>query len=144
MFEETKTLIDKLAHKRSLSLAEWIKAVKGFSPDTARYAAQIADKLREEVYGKDVYIRGLIEISNYCKNNCFYCGIRHGNTKCERYRLSKKDILSCCTEGYALGFRTFVLQGGEDPYFTDEVLCGLISDIKRIFPDCAVTLTEYD
>ena len=141
MSDETKKIIDKLAREHSLSISEWETAVKGFSPDTARYAAQIADKLRKGVYGTDVYIRGLIEISNYCKNNCLYCGIRRDNKDCERYRLSREDILSCCKEGYSLGFRTFVLQGGEDPYYTDEVLCEIISGIKGLFPDCAVTLS---
>ena len=100
-----------------------------------------ADKLRREIYGDEVYIRGLIEISNYCKNNCYYCGIRCGNTNPLRYRLTPEDILECCREGYGLGFRTFVMQGGEDPYYTDEVLTGLISEIKRLYPDCAITLS---
>ena len=141
MFDETKKIIDKLAINRSLSVSEWTAAVNGFSPDTARYAAQIALKERERVYGKDVYIRGLIEISNYCKNNCLYCAIRRGNKNCEHYRLNKEEILACCNEGYGLGFRTFVLQGGEDPYFTDRVLCGIIVQIKSSFPDCAITLS---
>ena len=85
-----------------------------------------------------IYIRGLIEFTNYCKNDCYYCGIRRGNACAERYRLTKEQILSCCAAGYELGFRTFVLQGGEDPYFTDERICGLVSAIKRAYPDCAV------
>ncbi|MBO4734075.1 MAG: [FeFe] hydrogenase H-cluster radical SAM maturase HydE [Clostridia bacterium] len=141
MFDETKAIIDKLKVTRSLSLTEWAKAVTGFSPDTARYGARIALAERERVYGRDVYIRGLIEISNYCKNNCLYCGIRRENKKCDRYRLTEDEILACCKEGYALGFRTFVLQGGEDPYFTDDVLCRVISEIKRRYGDCAVTLS---
>ena len=141
MSDKVKKIIDKLASTHSLSLPEWTAAVEGFSPDTALYAAQIAIKERERVYGKDVYIRGLIEISNYCKNNCLYCGIRRGNTKCDRYRLSKEEILACCKEGYSLGFRTFVLQGGEDPYYTDDVLISIITEIKSGFPDCAVTLS---
>lgn len=100
-----------------------------------------ADMVRREIYGNEVYIRGLIEISNYCKNNCLYCGIRSGNSKPLRYRLTHEDILECCREGYSLGFRTFVMQGGEDPYYTDEVLVKLISEIKRLYPDCAVTLS---
>ena len=101
----------------------------------------LADKVRREVYGDEVYIRGLIEISNYCKNNCLYCGIRSGNTKPLRYRLTPEDILECCDEGYSLGFRTFVLQGGEDPYYTDELLADLLREIKSRYPDCAVTLS---
>ena len=95
----------------------------------------------QSVYGKQIYIRGLIEFTNYCKNDCYYCGIRRGNACAERYRLTEEQILSCCATGYELGFRTFVLQGGEDPYFTDEKICGLVSAIKRAYPDCAVTLS---
>lgn len=100
-----------------------------------------ADSLRRKYYGTDVYIRGLIEFSNYCKNNCYYCGIRAGNGDLSRYRLTKEDILSCCEEGYSLGFRTFVLQSGEDLYFTDKMICDIVSSIKSLFPDCAVTLS---
>ena len=100
-----------------------------------------ADKVRRANYGNEVYVRGLIEFSNYCKNDCYYCGIRKGNRKADRYRLSFDDILSCCEEGFALGFRTFVLQGGEDLFFSDSVLCSIISKIKGKYPDCAVTLS---
>lgn len=100
-----------------------------------------ADKVRRANYGNEVYVRGLIEFSNYCKNDCYYCGIRKGNRKADRYRLSFDDILSCCEEGFALGFRTFVLQGGEDPWYTDEKVCQIVSAIKERFPECAVTLS---
>ncbi len=100
-----------------------------------------ADRIRRERYGDAVYIRGLIEFTNYCKNNCLYCGIRRDNKAAERYRLDKEQILSCCKEGYRLGFRTFVLQGGEDPYFTDERICDIVSAIRKEFADCAITLS---
>ncbi len=100
-----------------------------------------ADNTRKRVYGTDVYIRGLIEFTNYCKNNCYYCGIRRDNKKAERYRLTKEEILECCREGYSLGFRTFVLQGGEDLYYTDEKICDIVSDIRAEFEDCAITLS---
>lgn len=103
--------------------------------------ALAADEIRRANYGEDVYIRGLIEFSNYCKNNCYYCGIRCGNTKAVRYRLTKADIMECCAQGYSLGFRTFVLQGGEDPHFTDEVMCDIIAEIRQNYPDCAITLS---
>lgn len=103
--------------------------------------ALAADEIRRANYGQDVYIRGLIEFSNYCKNNCYYCGIRCGNTKAVRYRLTKADIMECCAQGYSLGFRTFVLQGGEDPHFTDEVMCDIIAEIRQNYPDCAITLS---
>lgn len=102
---------------------------------------QKADKIRREFYGTDVYIRGLIEFTNYCKNNCFYCGIRAGNKNAIRYRLTEEEILDCCAEGYSLGFRTFVLQGGEDSYFTDEKVCRIVSSIREKYPDCAITLS---
>ena len=100
-----------------------------------------ADSVRRDYYGTDVYIRGLIEFSNYCKNNCYYCGIRRDNQNLERYRLSKDEILSCCKQGYSLGFRTFVLQSGEDAAFSDELICEIVSEIKGLYPDCAVTLS---
>lgn len=100
-----------------------------------------ADQVRRQYYGRDVYIRGLIEFTNYCKNNCYYCGIRNGNRQAQRYRLEPDEILACCREGYALGFRTFVLQGGEDPFISDDWVCGVVSAIRSRYPDCAVTLS---
>ncbi len=100
-----------------------------------------ADKVRRENYGNSVYIRGLIEFTSYCKRNCFYCGLRRDNEKALRYRLTKNEILECCEEGYTLGLRTFVLQGGEDEYFTDDLICEIVSEIKSKYTDCAVTLS---
>lgn len=100
-----------------------------------------AEQTRRAVYGTDVYIRGLIEFTNVCKNNCYYCGLRCGNSKVERYRLSKEQIWQCCEDGYKLGFRTFVLQGGEDSHFDDNAICEIVSGIKERHPDCAVTLS---
>lgn len=111
------------------------------STEAGPVLAEAADRVRREVYGTDVYIRGLIEFTNYCKNNCYYCGIRASDTKTVRYRLTEEQIMLCCEEGYRLGFRTFVLQGGEDPFFDDERLCEIISEIKSRYPDCAVTLS---
>lgn len=112
--------------------------------ETAQYDEDLrraADAVRRAHYGTDVYIRGLIEFSNYCKNDCLYCGIRRSNRCAERYRLTKEEILECCAEGYALGFRTFVLQGGEDPYFTDDRICEIVSAIRKGYPECAITLS---
>lgn len=97
--------------------------------------------LREAAFGNRVYLRGLIEVSNYCNMDCYYCGIRRSNAASHRYRLTREDILSCCKTGHALGFRTFVLQGGEDSFFTDDILCAIISEIKEKYPDSAVTLS---
>jgi biotin synthase len=102
---------------------------------------EAARKIREQIYGKDVYVRGLIEFSNICKNDCYYCGIRKSNQNVDRYRLTKEDILLCCEEGFDLGFRTFVLQSGEDSYFTKERLGDIITSIKTRFPECAITLS---
>lgn len=134
-------IIDKLAREHSLSLEEYWALVRGYNEENAKRLASLAVAERKKHYSNAVFIRGLIEISNICKNNCFYCGIRRGNSDCDRYRLNKEEILSCCAEGYGLGFRTFVMQGGEDAYFADGVLCDIISEIKARYPDCAITLS---
>lgn len=100
-----------------------------------------AVRIRKEQYGTDVYTRGLIEFTNYCKNNCHYCGIRRGNLNLERYRLTKEEILECCRDGYELGFRTFVLQGGEDAYYTVERMADIVREIRERYPECAITLS---
>lgn len=106
-----------------------------------QYLFRSARRVRERYFGKRIYIRGLIEFTNYCKNNCYYCGIRRDNRNASRYRLTEEQILACCDSGYSLGFRTFVLQGGEDAYYTDERMEALIREIKRRYPDCALTLS---
>lgn len=136
-----RQLVDRLALTGSLLKEEWVSLIEGRTPELAEYLFRQARAAREREYGRTVYIRGLIECSNYCKNDCYYCGIRRSNQKAERYRLTEKQILSCCRQGYDLGFRTFVLQGGEDPYMTDERVAGIVSAIKSQYPDCAVTLS---
>ena len=132
-------LVDKLFETGDLSDDELKILIE--SDEFNEPLAEAADIRRRENYGDKVYIRGLIEFTNYCRNNCYYCGIRRDNKKAERYRLTKDEILLCCDEGYRLGFRTFVMQGGEDPYYTDEMICDIISKIKSRYPDCAVTLS---
>lgn len=132
-------LVDKLFETGDLSDDELKILIE--SDEFNEPLAEAADIRRRENYGDKVYIRGLIEFTNYCRNNCYYCGIRRGNKKAERYRLTKDEILLCCDEGYRLGFRTFVMQGGEDPYYTDEMICDIVSKIKSRYPDCAVTLS---
>ena len=134
-------LIDKLAAGERLSHKEYVDLIDGRNSEAAVYLAEKAVEKRQALYGNTVYIRGLIEVSNICRNDCLYCGIRAGNPNCDRYRLTDEDILSACDEGYELGFRTFVLQGGEDGHFTDGRLTSLLSAIKKAHPDCAVTLS---
>lgn len=134
-------LIDKLEDQHSLSLEEYAILVQGRTPEAMEYISEKARRIRKEIYGTSVYVRGLIEFTNLCRNNCLYCGIRRSNHHCDRYRLRKDEILECCAAGYELGFRTFVLQGGEDAYWSDEILCGLIRQIKERYPDCALTLS---
>ncbi len=132
-------MIKALRQDRDLSDEQFRALLETDAYDAELKAA--AHAVRLEHYGTDVYLRGLIEFTNYCKNNCLYCGIRRGNQKIRRYRLSEDEILGCCAEGYALGYRTFVLQGGEDPYFTDERICSIVSAIHSRYPDCAITLS---
>lgn len=139
--KEVAELIDRLEAQHSLSVAEYAFLVRHRSSEAMDYIAAKARRLREEVYGTSVYIRGLIEFTNFCKNNCLYCGIRRSNHRCERYRLMEEEILERCGAGNEWGFRTFVLQGGEDGYWTDEILCGLVQKIRKRYPDCAVTLS---
>ena len=138
---DLNALIDRAAAGERLTAEEYALLIKERTPDTAARLAAAATEKRQAIYGNTVYIRGLIEVSNICKNNCHYCGIRAGNPQCDRYRLTEEDILWACAEGYELGFRTFVLQGGEDGYFTDERLTSLLRAIKTNHPDCAVTLS---
>ena len=141
-----RALIDALASERTLPDAGLLALMTMDDPQADAYLAQKAEVVRKTVYGNHVYIRGLIEFTNHCRNNCHYCGIRRSNPNCQRYRLSTGEILACCDAGYDLGFRTFVLQGGEDPFFTPQTITELVRAIKAAHPDCAVTLSvgEYD
>lgn len=134
-------LIDKLKETQHLTKEEWVALIEGRTPELVEYLFAQARSVREQVYGKNIYIRGLIEFTNFCKNDCLYCGIRRSNDKACRYRLSLDEILECCKNGYELGFRTFVLQGGEDAYFTDERLEQIVKTIRNQYPDCAITLS---
>lgn len=137
----SKILIEKLYQNHSLDLNEYIFLLDNYTPENFSLLRNYAQKLRHEFYGNEIFIRGLIEISNICKNDCYYCGIRASNSHCQRYRLTPQQIISCSNEGYELGFRTFVLQGGEDNFFTDEVLANIIHEIKSLHSDCAITLS---
>lgn len=132
---------DKLLHRQPLNRKEFTALLDNNTGTLREQLSAAADEAKRKYFGNKVYIRGLIEFSNYCKNDCYYCGIRHSNQFADRYRLSKEDILLCCREGYGLGFRTFVLQSGEDPFYTDEHMIDIISSIHKMYPDCAITLS---
>jgi len=136
-----KHLIDKLYYTTELTPEEYKLLIDNRNDEIYGYLSEKARERRIQNYGYDVYIRGLIEFTNYCKNDCLYCGIRRSSRDAERYRLTEEEILECCQTGYGLGFRTFVLQGGEDPYYTDERIVSIIKSIKKAFPDCAITLS---
>ncbi|MBE7018353.1 MAG: [FeFe] hydrogenase H-cluster radical SAM maturase HydE [Ruminococcaceae bacterium] len=136
-----KTLIDKLYREQSLSKEELLILIQMTDEDDFSYLCQKSNQKKEEIFGKSVYIRGLIEFTNYCKNDCYYCGIRCSNKKAERYRLSVDDILLSCEAGDKLGIQTYVLQGGEDPCYTDEKLIGIVTKIKEKYPKKAITLS---
>lgn len=134
-----KSIVEKLVENRNLSDEEFLEILRTNEYDERLFVE--ADRVRREWYGDEVYLRGLIEFTNYCKNNCYYCGIRRDNPKASRYRMTLDDILATCDRGYRMGFRTFVLQGGEDPFFTDERICEIVKEIRKRFPDCAITLS---
>ena len=135
-----QTLIDTLIKEHNLSRAQWIELIK--NRDAVRlYAMEKASEISQKNFGNKIYIRGLIELTNYCKNDCYYCGIRRSNKNCSRYRLTKEQVLECCAIGYPLGFRTFVMQGGEDAFYTDDYMCSIVAEIRKRYPDCAITLS---
>ena len=132
-------IVEKLRTNKDLPDEELLHLLNTDAYDDA--LAKAADEVRRSVYKDEVFLRGLIEFTNYCRNNCYYCGIRGGNQNAERYRLTKEEILECCREGYGLGYRTFVLQGGEDLTYSDEDICDIVKSIKELYPEVAVTLS---
>ena len=136
-----KNLIDQLHNKRTLSAEEYKALLLCQDADTLKYLQEQAREVSLEQFGNRVFIRGLIEITNHCRNNCYYCGIRKGNQSVLRYELTREDILECCREGYTLGFRTFVLQGGETSSVKDDFILETVTTILREFQDCAITLS---
>lgn len=135
------TLIDTLEMRGTLSKEEFISLLSNYSEKDAEYLKNKARRIAFRYFENKVYTRGLIEFTNYCKNDCYYCGIRRSNKHANRYRLTREEILSCCKQGYELGFRTFVLQGGEDGSYSDEDIVNIVSSIKELYPDCAITLS---
>lgn len=134
--------VKKIREKKNIDLEQlYILLEEDATQADVEFLYAQAREVADEVYGKRVFKRGLIEFTNYCKNDCYYCGIGRSNACAERYRLDKDTILACCEKGYALGYRTFVLQGGEDGYFTDERVCEIVSEIRQNYLDCAITLS---
>ncbi len=138
---ETGTIVKRIEQRQSIEKPELEYLLQTQDVALLEELRERADAVRRTIYGNQIYMRGLIEFTNYCRNDCYYCGIRCSNQKADRYRLSAEQILDCCKAGYELGFRTFVLQGGEDPYDTDERLCAVIRSIKEAFPECAITMS---
>jgi len=134
-------IIERLQNEHEISIEGLQEILSSTDEELIEELFGKAREAAKKVYGNRIYIRGLIELTNYCKNDCYYCGIRRGNRKADRYRLTEEQILDCCRQGYKLGFRTFVLQGGEDSYFTDERVCDILQKIKKEYPDCAITLS---
>ncbi len=133
-------LVDKLRRDRRLEAGEYAMLLEHPGGRAGEYAARMAREVAQERFGRGVFIRGLIEITSFCRNDCFYCGLRRSNGAVERYRLQEEAIVACCRRGYSLGFRTFVLQGGEDPALDDDRTERLVRLLRTSFPDCAVTL----
>lgn len=135
-------LVDKLEKNHILTKEEFVSLINNYQDEKLRkYLFDKAVSIRKKHYGEDIYLRGLIEFTNYCSNDCYYCGIRKSNLDADRYRLSEEEILECCQIGYDLGYRTFVLQGGEDNFFTREKMVSIIKNIKTNYPDCALTIS---
>lgn len=135
------TVIDRIASTRNLSIQDLASLMQTEDTQAVQHLFARAHETAQQVYGNKIFMRGLIEISNHCKNDCLYCGIRRSQQGVNRYRLDKDQILECCQKGYDLGFRTYVLQGGEDAWYTDERLCDIVSAIRSCYPDCAITLS---
>lgn len=139
--EYMKNLVDRLRREKHLESEEYLRLLMSVNEDLLKYINTSAREVAVERFGKAIYARGLIEITNYCRNNCYYCGIRCGNATLERYRLSIEQILDCCETGSKLGLKTFVLQGGEDPLMNEDFITELVTVIRSHFPDHAITLS---
>ncbi len=134
-------IIDKLNRDKRLGRNEWVQLIATFTPGDLDYAMAEAHRIATARFGRKIFFRGIVEFTNICRNDCYYCGIRCSNANVQRYRLDEDDILRCCSDGYRHGFRTFVLQGGEDPFYTTDKMCGIVRRISAEWPDCAVTLS---
>ena len=135
-------IVEKFIKEGQLTREEYPELLHLYQdPDSVRLLREEAVRIQKKYFGNKIYTRGLIEFTNYCRNDCYYCGIRRSNKNVSRYRLTKEEILMCCENGHELGFRTFVLQGGEDPWFNDDRMVDIIQSIRQGYPDCAITLS---
>ena len=137
----THDLLARLEAEHALSRREWVDLIENRTPEDESHAAARARETTRSVFGDVVYLRGIVEFTNICRNDCLYCGLRRSNAGLERYRLSAEEIIACCQRGYDLGFRTFVLQGGEDPWLSDEHMVPIVAALRDRFPSCAITLS---
>lgn len=134
-------IIDSIRDTRTITRDQLAVLLETTDADLLEYLRSEAQKVAQSVYGNAVFLRGLIEVSSFCRNDCLYCGLRRSNRQAVRYRLTEDEIYAACENGYSLGFRTFVMQGGEDAWFTDDRLCAIVSAIRHRYPDCAITLS---
>ena len=135
-------IVEKFIKEGQLTKEEYPELLRLYQDvDAVRLLREEAVRIQKQYFGNKLYTRGLIEFTNYCRNDCYYCGIRRSNKNVSRYRLTKEEILMCCENGHELGFRTFVLQGGEDPWFNDDRMVDIIQSIRQGYPDCAITLS---
>lgn len=135
------SVVDQIREQQDITLEQLQMILETSDKTLVDSLAVAAREVATSVYGNKIFLRGLVEISSYCKNDCLYCGLRRSNRNAVRYRLTEDEIYACCANGYRLGFRTFVMQGGEDPWFNDERMCRIVSTIRKQYPDCAITLS---
>ena len=133
--------ISQIRLTRDITLPQLKEILESKDDKVIKNLFEQAREVADGIYGKRVFIRGLIEISSHCKNDCLYCGLRRSQKGAVRYRLTDEQILDCCEKGYRLGFRTFVMQGGEDAWFDDERMVRIVSEVRHRYPDCAITLS---
>ena len=139
--EDIRARILALAEGTLPDHAGWVALIQDASEEDRLFSRNLARERAQARFGRQVFFRGIIEFTNHCKNDCYYCGIRRSNRELSRYRLTEDEVLTCCKEGYKLGYRTFVLQGGEDGWWTDEKITALVRRIRAAYPDCAITLS---
>ena len=136
-----KSLVDKLRKEHELMPNEYLALLTMRDSQDVDYLISQAREVAQEHFGNDIYLRGLIELSNVCRNDCLYCGIRRSNSNVTRYTLTREQVMACCEQGYKIGFRTIVLQGGEWGEERSRWIAEIIRDIRAGWPDCAITLS---